>query len=106
MENVEWVNKHTIIVNGWLFDFEKMRARRVFQNVGRNYGRDKGHLHWDEERKCVSISTYPDSEKGHTMTGLSDGKFYSIFVPPEDNFNAMVNNAYVLYCLEKELTNV
>jgi hypothetical protein len=109
--DVEWLSIHEVRINGWVFNFFQMRAvrnkwhfelgRDVVANQMLELGISDGQVcsvkPWD-------AGNVHGREFGSSMHhGGTNWKWFSFFVEPEDRYNAMIDEAYATYCLERAI---
>lgn len=105
MDEVRQLNSREFIINGWCFNFLKMRATKVAE--------DPHNGIW-----CINLVYLPElgivtsqGKEREALQGISTSnygswdwsKLYSFFVPPEDRYNKMIDGAYQTYLLEKAI---
>lgn len=97
---------HLVDINGWRFDFKRMIASRI---TATSNGKNSTWIIWLEKDKMITApadflkTIEPPTTSNHGTWNWD--KWWSFFVPPEDHYNRMINEAYMNYLLEKSLSS-
>lgn len=104
MDEVKQINPYEFVINGWCFNFLRMRATRIADEPCNGYGLWCVNLVYIPEMGCVSSADrvlQPPTTSNHGTWDWS--KYYSFFTPPEDRYNKLINDAYQTYLLERAI---
>jgi hypothetical protein len=105
MEHVVAHAPHLVDINGWRFNFELMLAKNMAYSmtVFPNYI----PIIWCEHKLAITVEhIYINVLRKPTTSNYGTwdwGIWFSFFVPPEDSYNQMINDAYITYLFEKSL---
>lgn len=109
MEDVKWLTRNEVLINGWVFNFSHMVAtRNQWQINGRNrLALVKKFVGSHELAGYDCKLSFLDEVSKRRAAGQwdVDGDFYSFFIPPEDRYNAIIDEAYSTWCLEQAIHN-
>lgn len=113
MSEIEWVNNgNTAIINGWYFHFDEMYAMRGQWKVNSENRMelirkfvDSDELSWyrfsDRGLYSEASQRRLAGHRGITLNGQE--VWYAFFVPPEDHYNKMIQDAYQTYLFERAM---
>ena len=123
-EDVKWLTPNEALINGWVFNFRMMRAMRNkwvvdLETGGLEYTRKKSYDYKIEkdmvnlavkDGSVCSVRTWAPGGIDHgteygRMDGYKQQRWFSFFTEPEDRYNAVINEAYATWCLERAIEN-
>lgn len=110
MDDIEWLSKDEALINGWVFNFVRMRAVRHQWTMEMW----NGHLKYSCSTELVSPGNWYHLDVYSKRIGKSMGyddyvviggyvSWTAFFAEPEDRFNSVIDDAYMTWCLEQAL---